>query len=93
MPRIYEPDLAVELAERLRCSHAFAEQALLHARLLLIEHLESGNEIHLSGFGTFHLKQVGAKTLKNPQTGKPVPVAAHKCPAWRPADPLKRRLR
>ncbi|HRU07552.1 MAG TPA: HU family DNA-binding protein, partial [Candidatus Brocadiia bacterium] len=53
--------------------------------------LGAGDEVVLRGFGTFHLKRVGAKRLRLPG-GKTVDVPAGTCPAWRPAEALKKRM-
>lgn len=42
------------------------------------EQLNKGEKVTLIGFGTFSVVERKARTAKNPQTGKPVKVAAKK---------------
>lgn len=47
------------------------------------------DSVNLIGFGTFELKKRAARTGVNPQTGKPVKIAASKVPAFKPGKAWK----
>ena len=93
MATIYEGGLVCELSYRLDASLPFARKILQTIKANLSTHLINGDVVKLTSFGTFLPKKVAAKTLTNPQSGKPAHVPAHKCPAWRPARSLKHKVR
>jgi len=51
--------------------------------------LARGGQVQLTGFGSFRVGERAARTARNPQTGKPVKVAAHKAPVFKPGAALK----
>lgn len=50
--------------------------------------LKKGDNISLVGFGSFSVIQKAARTGKNPQTGKPIQIAAKKAVKFRPGKEL-----
>lgn len=50
--------------------------------------LKKGENISLVGFGSFSVIQKAARTGKNPQTGKPIQIAAKKAVKFRPGKEL-----
>ena len=46
------------------------------------EALKAGEKVQLVGFGTFEVKERGARTGRNPQTGEAIEIAASKHPAF-----------
>ena len=52
------------------------------------ETLKKGDNISLVGFGSFTVIQKAARTGKNPQTGKPIQIAAKKAVKFRPGKEL-----
>lgn len=50
--------------------------------------LKKGDNIALVGFGSFSVIQKAARTGKNPQTGKPIQIAAKKAVKFRPGKEL-----
>ena len=55
----------------------------------IIEALKAGDKVQLLGFGTFEVKDVAAKTGRNPQTGDPIEIAACKKPSFSASKALK----
>lgn len=51
--------------------------------------LKSGDQVTLVGFGTFQVKDRAARTGRNPQTGKPIEVAAARIPGFKAGKGLK----
>lgn len=92
MKKIYDGDIIRELSVRVGISESVARQFLMAIKDLLTNHLADGNSVDLMGFGVFRCKSVGAKLLRNPQTGKRVRVKAHRCPAWRPSERVRNRV-
>ena len=51
--------------------------------------LKKGDSVALVGFGTFSVKDRAARTGRNPQTGKPIEIAAAKIPSFKAGKALK----
>lgn len=48
------------------------------------ETLESGEQVKLSGFGNFDLRQKSERPGRNPKTGEDIPISARKVVTFRP---------
>lgn len=53
------------------------------------EALSKGEEVRLTGFGSFKVNGRAARTGRNPKTGAEIKIAASKVPAFRPGKELK----
>lgn len=53
------------------------------------QELKDGNDITLVGFGTFTVTAKPERTGRNPKTGEPLTIAAHKSPKFKPGKLLK----
>ncbi len=58
----------------------------------LIETLESGEEIKLSGFGNFTLRDKNQRPGRNPKTGEEIPISARRVVTFRPGQKLRARV-
>ncbi|KGJ97921.1 MAG: integration host factor subunit alpha [Colwellia sp.] len=56
------------------------------------ETLESGDQVKLSGFGNFDLRQKSERPGRNPKTGEDIPISARKVVTFRPGQKLKSRV-
>lgn len=54
--------------------------------------LSKGEKVTLSGFGTFKVTSVRAKTVKIPKSEKMVTIKAHRSPRFTPGKRLKRQV-
>ncbi len=54
--------------------------------------LSEGNEVTISGFGSFKVVERSARQGRNPQTGDPITIDARKSPVFRPGTQLKRAV-
>jgi DNA-binding protein HU-beta len=54
--------------------------------------LASGEEVTVSGFGSFRVVERSARQGRNPQTGDSMTIAARKSPVFRPGTQLKRAV-
>ena len=54
--------------------------------------LANGNEVTVSGFGSFRVVERSARQGRNPQTGESMTIAARKSPVFRPGTQLKRAV-
>ncbi|MCC6793343.1 MAG: HU family DNA-binding protein [Thermomicrobiales bacterium] len=54
--------------------------------------LADGDEVAISGFGTFRVVERPAREGRNPQSGLPMMIGPGKSPAFRPGAALKRAV-
>ncbi len=54
--------------------------------------LAGGDEVTISGFGSFKVVERSARQGRNPQTGDPIMIDARKSPVFRPGTQLKRAV-
>jgi integration host factor subunit alpha len=54
--------------------------------------LESGNQVKLSGFGNFDLRDKNRRPGRNPKTGEEIPISARRVITFRPGQKLKSRV-
>jgi integration host factor subunit alpha len=54
--------------------------------------LENGEQIKLSGFGNFDLRDKNQRPGRNPKTGEEIPITARRVVTFRPGQKLKARV-
>jgi integration host factor subunit alpha len=54
--------------------------------------LESGQQVKLSGFGNFDLREKKQRPGRNPKTGEEIPISARRVVTFRPGQKLKARV-
>ncbi|MBV6539803.1 integration host factor subunit alpha [Ursidibacter maritimus] len=54
--------------------------------------LETGEDVKLSGFGNFELRDKSSRPGRNPKTGESVPVSARRVVAFKPGQKLRARV-
>ncbi len=54
--------------------------------------LAVGEQVKLSGFGNFYLRDKDERPGRNPKTGEKIPVAARRVVKFRPGNKLKARV-
>ena len=54
--------------------------------------LESGQDVKLSGFGNFELRDKSSRPGRNPKTGEVVPVSARRGVTFKPGQKLRARV-
>ena len=54
--------------------------------------LEDGEEVKLSGFGNFTLRNKNQRPGRNPKTGEEIPISARRVVTFRPGQKLKTRV-
>ncbi len=59
----------------------------------LVAALADGEQIRLSGFGNFDLRDKVARPGRNPKTGEKVPIPARRVVTFRPGQKLKTRVK
>jgi integration host factor subunit alpha len=54
--------------------------------------LERGEQVKLSGFGNFILRDKNQRPGRNPKTGEEIPITARRVVTFRPGQKLKARV-
>ncbi|MBY5920612.1 integration host factor subunit alpha [Ferrimonas balearica] len=54
--------------------------------------LETGEQVKLSGFGNFELRDKNERPGRNPKTGEDIPITARRVVTFRPGQKLKCRI-
>ena len=54
--------------------------------------LENNQQVKLSGFGNFDLREKGERPGRNPKTGEEIPITARRVVTFRPGQKLKARV-
>lgn len=70
-------------------SKAKAGAALASVLNSITEAVGKGDKVTLVGFGTFSVAKRAARTGRNPQTGKPLRIAAKKVPKFKAGNKLR----
>lgn len=56
------------------------------------EALESGENVKLSGFGNFQLRDKNERPGRNPKTGEEIPISARRVVTFKPGQKLRGRV-
>jgi integration host factor subunit alpha len=54
--------------------------------------LERGEQVKLSGFGNFDIRDKSQRPGRNPKTGEEIPITARRVVTFRPGQKLKARV-
>jgi integration host factor subunit alpha len=85
-----------EIAERLNrqigLSRAESAQLVEQVLDLVAEALEQGENVKISGFGTFVLRDKNERVGRNPKTGIEVPITPRRVLTFRPSQSLRDRV-
>ena len=54
--------------------------------------LEEGENVKLSGFGNFQLREKNQRPGRNPKTGEEIPISARRVVTFRPGQKLRARV-
>ena len=54
--------------------------------------LECGQQVKLSGFGNFNLREKNERPGRNPKTGEEIPISARRVVTFHPGQKLKARV-
>lgn len=82
-------ELIAAVAENAALSKKDAEKAINAVIDSITGALADGDKVQLVGFGTFEVRERGARTGKNPRTGEAIEIAASKVPAFKAGKAFK----
>ncbi len=86
-------ELISRIAREAKISKVQASRAIQAITQEISSTLKRGQRLTLVGFGTFATARRKARTGRNPQTGKPIRIAARRVPRFIPGRALKHTVR
>jgi len=86
-------DLVGKIAKDVGITKSQAEGAFNSLVGSISASLKKGQKVTIVGFGTFSVAKRKARMGRNPQTGIPIKIAAHKIPKFAPGSDLKKAVR
>jgi DNA-binding protein HU-beta len=86
-------DLVEILAKKTGCSKAHCSECLNTLLDEIAKALAKGEDVVLTGFGTFTVSKRKARIGRNPQTGEKIKIPAQKVPRFRAGKALKKKVR
>ncbi|MEJ7838655.1 MAG: HU family DNA-binding protein [Thermomicrobiales bacterium] len=89
---VRKQDLVRSVAEETGQNESQATKAVNAVFTAIEQALASGDEVTVSGFGSFKVVERSAREGRNPQTGEAITIAARKSPVFRPGTQLKRAV-
>ncbi|MGE0385621.1 MAG: integration host factor subunit alpha [Gammaproteobacteria bacterium] len=85
-------DIAERLFEELGLNKREAKELVEMFFEEIRTELESGQQVKLSGFGNFDLRDKNQRPGRNPKTGEEIPISARRVVTFRPGQKLKARV-
>jgi len=82
-------DLVEEVARAAQLSKKQAEVVVHTFFDTIVEALRTGTKVELRGFGSFRIRQRGARLGRNPKTGDRVSVPPKRIPYFKPGKELR----
>lgn len=86
-------DIVDVVSERTGCTKKAAKEIVDVAFDSVVDFLMDGEDVRLSGFGTFTTSVREARRGRNPQTGEEMIIDAHKTIRFKPAKAFKMAVR
>jgi len=80
------------VAEAADMSKAQASAAVEAVLTVVTDTLKAGDQVTLTGFGSFLVREREARTGRNPQTGAEIQIKASKVPSFKAGKALKDAL-
>uniref|UniRef100_UPI00403DD10A integration host factor subunit alpha n=1 Tax=Pasteurella multocida TaxID=747 RepID=UPI00403DD10A len=85
-------ELADNLIEKLHLNKRDAKELVENFFEEIRVALETGEDVKLSGFGNFELRDKSSRPGRNPKTGESVPVSVRRVVAFKPGQKLRARV-
>jgi integration host factor subunit alpha len=85
-------DMAEKLFEELGLNKREAKELVESLFDEIRESLEQDEQVKLSGFGNFDLRDKSERPGRNPKTGEEIPISARRVVTFKPGQKLKARV-
>ena len=89
---ITRKDLIEAVRRATRLSSADAAVMVKQFLTEITDGLERGENVQLSSFGSFVVRDKKSRVGRNPKTGQPVPISARRVLTFKPSGKLTRRM-
>lgn len=86
---MYKSDFIAAICNRTLKKESEVKPIVDAAVDILIEQLKAGENVTITGFGTFETRDREATTARNPRTGETIEVPAKRVPAFKASKALK----
>jgi len=86
---VNKSELVEALAASANLSKADAQGAVENLVDIITRTLQAGDNVSISGFGTFSISNRAARTGRNPQTGESIDIPAAKIPKFKAGKAFK----
>ena len=85
---LIKSDIVDRVHERVGFSRREAEEAVDTLFKQIKLELEAGENVRISGFASFYLKDKKARNARNPKTGEPIVIKARRILSFKPSKQL-----
>jgi nucleoid DNA-binding protein len=85
-------ELIERMAEEAGAPKSEAQQHFEAFEQVVTEALKAGEEVQITGFGKFSVKERKAREGRNPQTGQKMKIAASRVPSFSAGNALKEAI-
>ena len=82
-------ELIAEVAAKAEITKKDADAAVTAVIDAITESLQKGDKVQLVGFGTFEVRERGARTGRDPRTNQEIQIPASKSPVFKAGKALK----
>lgn len=92
MSKINLTTIVREVADKSAVSTVIAQTIISEFVRSIVQHLNEGEEVTLTGFGQFSARDIPARVCRNPKTGEPVIAPSCRRAVFRPSRTLRETL-
>ena len=92
MSTLTKSEMAEKLYEELGLNKREAKEVVEFFFEEIRHSLEANEQVKLSGFGNFDLRDKSQRPGRNPKTGEEIPISARRVVTFRPGQKLKSRV-
>lgn len=92
MGALTKADLAEMLFDELGLNKREAKEIVEMFYSEICNALENNDQVKLSGFGNFELRDKSSRPGRNPKTGEEIPISARRVVTFKPGQKLKARV-
>ena len=92
MAALTKAEMAEHLYEELGFNKREAKELVEQFFAEIRNALENNEQVKLSGFGNFDLRDKSERPGRNPKTGEEIPITARRVVTFRPGQKLKARV-
>ena len=92
MATVTRRDLTEAVCDEVGLVHGDAAELVDGFIEAITERLSAGEEVKISSFGSFTVRDKGARMGRNPKTGEPAAILPRRVVVFRPSAKLKERI-